>query len=157
MDDAVRTSPRPIRLHQGPLMGRILAACACGGLSAWLGLKILLPSPSGWIELAAGISAIVGILAAGFLFVGTYGYLANAPDTLLDEREVRDRDRAHRFAFKALALLSLLAWLASELLVKSGGPSDWAVMRNYLQVVFLLALILPAAYLAFSQSVLPED
>lgn len=151
-----KATPAP-KFHHGPRTGKALAVATLAGLPAWFALKFALPSESGVIELLSAFVALGGVVSGIVLFLGTYGFWANAPAELLDERQVAERDRAYVLSFRALALLCLAGWFAAELLHASSTVLTTAVLRNFLLVVFFLALMLPAAVTALRDTSRPDD
>lgn len=139
-----------LRISRRALAGRTAALLAAGGLTFWFAAKFALPSASGVLEIAVGLAALTGLVGAIALLAGPYGRLARAKAERLDERQLTQRDRAYRTAFGALAALTFAGWIAGEMAVSPGDRTvSPAVVRNFLFLVFVAALIAPAALLAF--------
>ena len=143
-------SERILRINLSPRAGRLLGSYALAAMHGWFIMKLALPSSSGWVEVSVGLAAITGMIASIVFFVCTYGVLANAPDTLLDERELADRNRAYFSAFKYLVLMTILGGLVPELMAKLFNfELSVGVMKNYMMLMFTTALVLPGAVLAW--------
>lgn len=146
------------QLRYGPKVGKVFAIAALGGLPLWLALKFQIPSTSGAAEIVSALAALFGILASIAIFVGPYGFQANAPATRLDECQLAQRDRIHLFAFRVLALLTFAGWLAAEAMVSGESTSiTTGVLRNFIYVIFVLSLTLPGALLALNDSGIDDD
>lgn len=146
-----KQSPKPTFTH-GPVTGKALAIVALAGIPLWFGLKFALPSPSGIVEMVSAVAALAGLIAGLVLFLGTYGFWANAPTALLDERQAAQRDQAYIQSFRVLALIVLGGWVGAEV----WGLASEPVLRNFLLVVFFLTMILPSAITALRDVVLND-
>ena len=139
------------RIHLSPRAGKILGSYALIGMHGWFLTKLILPSEDGVAELLVGIEAITGMLASVFFFVGTYSVIANAPEAMLDERELADRNRAYFGAFKYIVLMAMAGGMFPEFLAKVFGfELSVAMMENFMLLMFTTALILPGFLLAWS-------
>lgn len=142
---------RVVRIHLGPRTARILGTYALLAMHGWFLVKLGLPSGAGWPELVAGMLALTGMITSILFFLGTYGVLANAPDTMLDERQLSERNRAYFSAFKYLVLMCVLGGMVPELIAKLlHFELSLAVMKNFLLLMFTTALVLPGFILAWS-------
>jgi hypothetical protein len=109
------------------------------------------------------LGATAAFAAAGLLLVRRASRLLDeVPDRLLDEREIGERDAAHRHAhgltIGLLTLVTLIA-IADGVLARSGGtaliPGD-----NWIQVLVtttLVAGMIPAAVIAWSWTDLTDE
>lgn len=148
-----RATPRPLFEH-GPITGKVLAVIGLGGLPAWFLLKFDLPSTNGVVEIASALSALGGLICGLALFVGTFGFRANAPAGLIDERQVAERDAAYLISFRSLVVLCLAGWFGAEIVASQEDSVFTApVLRNFLLVVVFHALVMPAAVLALREPV----
>ncbi len=139
------------RINLSPRSGKILGSYALFAMHGWFLTKLTLPSADGVAELLVGIAAITGMLASVFFFVGTYGVIANAPDAMLDERELADRNRAYFGAFKYIVLMAMAGGMFPEFLAKVFDfDLSVATMENFMLLMFTTALILPGFLLAWS-------
>lgn len=139
------------RINLSPRAGKILGSYALIAMHGWFLTKLILPSEDGVAELLVGIAAITGMLASVFFFVGTYGVIANAPDAMLDERELADRNRAYFGAFKYIVLMTMAGGMFPEFLAKVFDfELSVAMMENFMLLMFTTALILPGFLLAWS-------
>lgn len=142
---------RILRIHLSPLMGKILGGYALIATHGWFLAKLSLPSQTGGSEVFVGLAAVTGMIASITFFVGTYGVLANAPDTMLDERELADRNRAYVSAFKYLVAMTIAGGMIPELLSKIFNfELSVAVMKNFMLLMFTTALVLPGFVLAWT-------
>lgn len=105
------------------------------------------------LQVAVGVLGLAGMVASVLLFLSTYSFRANAPDTQIDEREVVERNRAYFRAYQTLVLVLLLSYIVTEVLEKAFGwvPSR-GVIANFLTVLIFTALTLPAALLSWRDS-----
>jgi hypothetical protein len=141
---------RFVRINLSPRAGRLLGGVALVTMHGWFLLKLGLPSSSGFVELIVGLTAIMGMVTSIIFFVCTYGVLANAPDTLLDEREAADRNQAYFTAFKYIVLMTILGGLVPEFMAKLFRfELSVGVMINYMLLMFTTAIVLPGAVLAW--------
>lgn len=149
---------RSAAIALGPWAARVLGGYALLAMHAWFVLKLMLPSDSGAMELAAGMAALTGLLASIAFVICTYGVLASAPDALLDERQSAERKAAFFGAFKYLVALLLIGAIGSDLGAKIFGfDLSIAVFQNYLVLLLATALVLPATLLAWRDSALEDD
>jgi len=142
---------RFVRINLSPRAGRLLGGFSLVAMHGWFLLKLGLPSASGFVELIVGLSALTGLITSIIFFVCTYGVLANAPDTMLDERELADRNRAYFSAFKYIVLMTILGGLVPEFMAKLFKfELSVGVMTNYMLLMFTTAIVLPGAVLAWN-------
>jgi hypothetical protein len=147
---SVTARKKPITIVLGPLAARALGSFAVVAMHAWFIIKLTLPSQSGMPELAAGVLALSGLIASAAFFVCTYGVLANAPDDMLDEWQVLERNRAYFDAFRYLVAMLLVGGIGSELCARVlDFELTVGVMQNYLLLMFATAMVLPAGLLAW--------
>lgn len=143
---------RVVRLPLSPRAGLVLGGYSLTAMHAWFAIKLGLPSADGVPELIAGLAAATGMIASIVFFLSAYGVRANAPDEMLDEREVFDRNRAYVTAFKYLAAMSLLGGMVPELVAKLlQFDLSVGVFKNFLLVMFTTSLVLPGFLLAWSE------
>lgn len=139
-----------VRINLGHRTSKALSAYALGAMHLWFVLKLYLPSSEGLMELIVGLCALTGMIASFVFFVSTYGVLANAPDQMLDEREVGERYRAYFESFKFLILMTILGGMIPELMSKAlGFELSIGVMKNFILLMFTTGLVLPGAFLAW--------
>lgn len=146
---------RPSRFRrQGPRRLLVAANLAALGL---LAVADYLPG----IKLSTYL-AIAALLASLLLYLrlrGAIRLVADAPDELLDERQITIRNAAHVLAYRFLAIVSLLYigfWLGMEsqgLAEASGGEHPGA---NLLVSYTLLLASLPSMVLAWGLPSEPE-
>lgn len=147
-----KAETQPItKVKMGPRAGRLLSGYALGAMHLWFVAKLSLPSEQGVAELLVGLAALTGLIASIVFFVSSYGVLANAPDAMLDEREVADRNRAYFSAFKYLVAMTLAGGIIPEFLAKVFHfELSIGVMKNFMLLMFATAIVLPGAALAWS-------
>ena len=155
------TSPRPApdrgRLPAlGPRHARVLSVVALCAMWLWFTLKLVWPTlwPVAaplWAELAVGASALLGFASALVLFTCTYGFVANAPDRQLDEREMQERNAAYLRAYQYAVLLLLVGYIGSDVADRFMPTPEAArvIVTHFLNVAFLSCLIMPATILAW--------
>ena len=142
---------RVTRINLSPRAGKLLGSYALIAMHAWFFAKLGLPSENGGAEIAVGLAALTGMIASILFFVGTYGVMANAPDAMLDERELSQRNRAYFSAFKYLVLMTILGGMVPEFIAKAFNfELSVAVFKNYMLLMFTTALVLPGFMLAWS-------
>ena len=142
---------RVARINLSPWMGKALGSYALIAMHTWFLAKLGLPSETGGSEVAVGLAALTGMLASILFFVSTYGVMANAPDAMLDERELSQRNRAYFTAFKYLVLMTVLGGMVPEFIAKLFNfDLSVAVLKNYILLMFCTALVLPGFMLAWS-------
>lgn len=142
---------RITRINQSPRTARIVGSYALIAMHGWFFAKLGLPSEDGAAEVIVGLAALTGMITSILFFLGTYGVMANAPDTMLDERELADRNRAYFSAFKYLVAMALLGGVIPEFLAKAiGFELSVGVLKNYIFLIFTTALVLPGFFLACS-------
>lgn len=142
---------RITRINQSPRTARIVGSYALIAMHGWFFAKLGLPSEDGAAEVIVGLAALTGMITSILFFLGTYGVMANAPDAMLDERELADRNRAYFSAFKYLVAMALLGGVIPEFLAKAiGFELSVGVLKNYIFLIFTTALVLPGFFLACS-------
>ena len=142
---------RITRINQSPRTARIVGSYALIAMHGWFFAKLGLPSEDGAAEVIVGLAALTGMITSILFFLGTYGVMANAPDAMLDERELADRNRAYFSAFKYLVAMALLGGVIPEFLAKAiGFELSVGVLKNYIFLIFTTALVLPGFFLAWS-------
>ena len=144
-------TPRFVRINQSPRAARIMGGYALIAMHGWFFAKLGLPSADGSAEVIVGLAALTGMITSILFFLGTYGVMANAPDAMLDERELADRNRAYFSAFKYLAAMTIAGGVIPEFLAKAiGFDLSVGVLKNYIFLIFTTALVLPGFLLAWS-------
>lgn len=144
-------APRVTRINQSPRTARILGSYSLIAMHSWFLAKLGLPSADGSVEVIVGFAALTGMIASIVFFIGTYGVMANAPDAMLDERELADRNRAYFSAFKYIVAMTILGGMIPELLAKLFNfELSVGVMKNFMLLMFTTALVLPGFFLAWS-------
>jgi hypothetical protein len=148
-----------LRIDLGHRKSKALSGYALVAMHLWFVLKLNLPSSEGLMELIVGLCALTGMIASIIFFVSTYGVLANAPDQMLDEREVGERYRAYFDSFKYLLLMTILGGMIPELMSKAlGFELSVGVMKNFMLLMFTTGLVLPGTFLAWrDRPVIAED
>ncbi|MBU6252593.1 MAG: hypothetical protein KGN98_05330 [Alphaproteobacteria bacterium] len=132
-------------------MGRVVGSYALLAMHGWFLAKLALPSASGALEMLVGMAALTGLIASITFFVGSYGVIANAPDSMLDEREQSVRYRAYFSAFQYIVVMTIAGGMIPELLAKLFNfELSVAVMKNFMLLMFATALILPGFLIAWS-------
>ena len=155
--NAPARTPSKAYLNFSRTTARALSLGALGSLSLWFALKFLVADEPGpqqaGMQVAVGVLGLAGMVASVLLFLSTYSFRANAPDTQIDEREVVERNRAYFRAYQTLVLVLLLSYIVTEVLEKAFGwvPSR-GVIANFLTVLIFTALTLPAALLSWWDS-----
>lgn len=148
----ITETPRISRINLGPRTGKVLGFYALAAMHGWFLVKLALPSETGNAELGAGLAALTGMIASIVFFVSTYGVLANAPDRMLDERELAQRNQAYVGAFKYLVLMTILGGMIPEFLAKVFHfELSVGVMKNFMVLMFTTALVLPGFLLAWGE------
>lgn len=143
--------PRHVRINLSPRTGKILGSYALIAMHGWFFAKLGLPSSAGGAEVFVGFAALTGMIASIVFFVGTYGVLANAPDAMLDERELAERNRAYFSAFKYLVAMTIAGGMVPEFLSKLFNfDLSVAVMKNFMLLMFTTALVLPGFFIAWA-------
>ncbi len=143
--------PRHVRINLSPRTGKILGSYALIAMHGWFFAKLGLPSQAGGAEIFVGFAALTGMIASIVFFVGTYGVLANAPDAMLDERELAERNRAYFSAVKYLVAMTIAGGMIPEFLSKVFHfDLSVAVMKNFMLLMFTTALVLPGFVLAWA-------
>ncbi len=144
-------SPRFVRINQSPRAARIMGSYALIAMHGWFFAKLGLPSADGSAEVIVGLAALTGMITSILFFLGTYGVMANAPDAMLDERELADRNRAYFSAFKYIVGMAILGGVIPEFVAKViGFELSVGVLKNYIFLIFTTALVLPGFFLAWS-------
>jgi hypothetical protein len=127
-------------------------------VAAWVGLPLL-----GVTGIAWGIA--VGVLGLGVLLAALALYqfrraMAQAPDTQLDERQVRVRDRAYLDAYRVYATVVMLVLLIGAILA-DGLDQPVALTFDLVQPLIwgaiLYGMILPSAVVAWQEPDLPGE
>jgi hypothetical protein len=84
------------------------------------------------------------------MFLCTYNFVANAPASQLDERELADRNAAYFKAYQYAVILLLVGYLGTDFLARlfdfQVTPS---VTQNFFLLGFMTVLITPATILAW--------
>jgi len=141
---------RFVRIDLSPRSGKFLGSYALIAMHTWFFAKLGLPSASGGTEVAVGLAALTGMIASILFFVGTYGVMANAPDAMLDERELSQRNRAYFSAFKYIVLMTILGVVLPEFIAKVlNFELSVEFLKNYMLLMFTTALVLPGFMLAW--------
>lgn len=130
---------------------KVLSAVAIGGMYLWFALKFFLSGDQPELRLVVGLSGLVGVIGSIVVFFCTYGFVANAPDKYLDEREVQDRNAAYLQAYIYAVAMLLIGCIGSDLIGKTYSTFEVtpAVIANFLTVAFFTCLIMPATILAW--------
>lgn len=153
-----RSGRRPLTLVLGPRAARLLGGYALVAVYAWFMVRLVFPSATAALDLAASLLAVTGLIAAVAFFVCTYGVLANAPDDMLDEWQIAQRNRAYLSAFRWLVALVLLGAIGAEIATRLlRFEISISSMQNYLLLMLATAMVLPASFLAWRDSPLDRD
>lgn len=145
---------RPIR--------RILVVVAMLGypvlVLAWLGLPAVGVTGLAWAVLVGAIGLAV-LLSAATLYLFRRS-MAQSPDAMLDERQVRIRDRAYLAAYQVFAGITLIGLLVLGI----GGDAldapvtlTFDVMQPLIWGAILYGMILPSAVVAWQEPDLDEE
>lgn len=147
---ATHPRPRPV-LKYSLRTAKVLAIVTLTAAPVGLALDRLVSH-----QLPSAMLTLIGVLAVFALFVGPWGFLANAPATALDERELLIRDRVHVDSFRVIVLVLLVALLGCDAVAALWNVDiSGATLRHALRVVLVTSLALPAALWALRDQ--PED
>lgn len=148
--EAAKSAQKPMTIVLDPGAARALSTTALLAMHSWFIAKLALPSEDGALELWVGIAALTGMISSIAFFVCTYGVLANAPDTMLDERQRFERNRAYFDAFRSIVAMLVLGAVGAEFTTGIFGVElSVAILQNYLLLMFTTALVLPGTLLAW--------
>ena len=113
---------------------------------------VLLPAPDGEVPLAFSFVRLLGLCGAILLFLDVRGQRANAADTMLDERERADRDRAYVATHRVIVgvlFVGFIAMLAARLLGRT--LPDGEAMMDLISAFAIGAMALPGMFLAWRE------
>jgi len=141
-----------------PTSAKVLSVVAIGALYAWFLLKLFLTGDQPAMQLVVGVLGLIGVVSSIVMFLCTYGFVANAPDNCLDEREIQDRNAAYMRAYIYAVSMLLVGYIASDIVGKvySGFEVTQDVVTNYLNLSLFTSLIIPATVLAWRDKGLDE-
>ena len=154
MMEARKLPPKPLnRTHRQRLVIGLYLGYALIVAFWTLSSQLKNPWPMAFVVISAA-----GIFYAFRELVIRHGFwvLANAPDTDLDERQVKARDNAYRLSyalFSSLAALGILYWYLATDAKKLGLwlPSTSNELNAVFWGVWLLMVSLPTAVLAWTE------
>lgn len=163
----VRSAKRPFGRSLSPATARglVIALYALYPIGCVLQL-IADETATGDALRIAGLSLVVAAFAAFAVLAGSsLQRQAQEPETLLDERELADRNRAAYQAhsvFAGIVLLSLIYLMLRQDLSDNRNLDLWApATGDHWNAIFwgaaMLAMTLPAAFLAFRKSHADQD
>lgn len=133
-----------------PATARVLTALALACLHGWFLLKFLLVEPNPILIQAVGLTGLVGMLAAVFVFLTRYTFQATANRRELDERELSQRNEAYYRTYQYVIVMVLLGLVVMEFWERSTGLEiSIGQLRNFFTVLFFSVLIMPATVLAW--------
>jgi len=137
-----------LRLRPGT--ARILSAASLLALAVGLILKLV---PSADSAAAGSLLSVLGMVGVCVMFVCTYGFIANAPDTQIDERELQVRNAAYFRSYQYGVFAIFFVLIGSEIAEKMFDVQLSALqLRELLSALFFSALIMPATILAWHDS-----
>lgn len=142
-----------------PRGARALSGAAIGGLYAWFILKFFVSDDRPWLQVAIGLLGLLGVVGSLVMFCCTYGFLANAPDSSLDERELQQRNAAYLRAYTYAVSMLLIGYIGTDLIGKVFASIEVSssMIRNFLNLAFFTCLIMPAAILAWRDQPISEE
>ena len=134
-----------------PRAAKMLSALSIGSLYLWFVLKIFLTGDPTPLSMVVGLVGLVGVVSAIVMFLCTYSFVANAPNEVLDERELQDRNAAYMSAYVYAVSLLLIGYIGADVVGKiySGFEVTPEVVKNFLNVALFTCLITPATILAW--------
>lgn len=134
-----------LRQRRLAVIGQLVSFPVILSMGSWLSLSV------GWTTLFA---LFIYLASAFYLYRGTgLWHYGNAPDELLDERQVQVRNRAYRLGYSFVSLLLIM--LISYLLM--AADMGWSSLAAYDQrsglfwTLFAVVLVLPSAILAWTE------
>lgn len=137
-----------LRLRPGT--ARLLSAASLLALAVGLILNLVPIAAGSPLLRAASLLSVLGMVGCCAMFVCTYGFIANAPDTQIDERELQVRNAAYfrSYQYGTIAVVCVLACseLAEQLL---GLELSGRQYRHLLSALFFSAMMMPATILAW--------
>jgi hypothetical protein len=135
-----------------PRTGKLLGGYALIAMHGWFVVKLTLPSQTGLVEPLVGFAALTGLVASACFFLGTYGSLARASETTLDERELASRNRAYFSAFRYIVLMTFVGGIIPDLLASFFNfELSVGILQNFILLMFATALVLPGFLIARSE------
>ena len=134
----------------------VLSVVVIDGLWVWFLMKCFLPSASGTLETLVAALAAVSTAALFPLQASTYGYWAHATTAQIDERQAAQRQTAFYWTLLYVLTGILLAYISVDA-ERLQTLLTMSVIRNYLFVLFLTALAMPTALLAWFDSGAHDD
>jgi hypothetical protein len=145
-----RRADRSKYLALTPGSARVLSLISIGGMHLWFILKFFLEGTAPALQFVVGLTALVSIVGCTVVYVCTYNFVANAPSTLLDERELAERNAAYFRSFQYVCVLLLVGYIGTDVSARTIEPViSKQVIANYFVVAFFTSLIMPAAILAW--------
>ena len=133
-----------------PSRARILSVVSLGGLHAWLVLKWVLPLEQNWAGLVVSGLALVSFVSTIAMFLTTYSFVAHAPNSDIDERELAQRNEAYLRTHQYLFTMLILGAIALEVAARwSGFQAGVSQYQAFLTVLGFSSLILPGCILAW--------
>lgn len=141
------------RIALSPAKVRVLSVVSLGGLAGWFVSKLVLPLADPSIQLFVGVLALVSFISSIVVALSGHAYLANAPDKLLDERELSQRNAAYFRAYQISAVAVLIGLIGiHRIAIWTDNTATYSVYENYLTVLFFAHLVLPASILAWREA-----
>lgn len=141
------------RIALSPAKVRVLSVVSLGGLVGWFVSKLVLPLSDPSIQFFVGVLALLSFISSIVVALSGHAYLANAPDKLLDERELSQRNAAYFRAYQ-ISAVAVLAGLIGihRIAIWTNNIASSSVYENYLTVLFFAHLVLPASILAWREA-----
>ena len=145
MTDTVRAP-----IHLSAPAARRLSILVLGCLFGGYMLAAVLPQAPRALEAGFSLLKITGLLGAFALFLDGHGQTANAPDTMLDERQRVERDRAYVRSHQIIVGALFAAFVYTVPAVPLGWwlPAQGAAI-DLLSAFGIAALALPGIILAW--------
>jgi uncharacterized membrane protein len=151
-----QSGPRDADMELSRPIRRLLVVAAMLGyplfVLAWVGLPAAGVTGIAWGATVAAIGLVV-ILSAAQLYLFRRS-MAQSPDALLDERQVRIRDRAYLVAYQVFAALTMLGLIV----VGIGSDAldrpvvvDFDVVQPLIWGAVLYGIVMPSAVVAWQE------
>jgi hypothetical protein len=133
-----------------PRSAKALSAVSIAAMWLWFLLKLHLTDEQTGVQALVGLCALIGLIGCIVMFLCTYNFVANAPASQLDERELADPNAAYFKAYQYAVILLLVGYLGTDFLARlfdfQVTPS---VTQNFFLLGFMTVLITPATILAW--------
>ncbi len=147
----MKTSTRFSYMNLSPRTVRALFVAMLVGLWGSLLMKFGMAVEHPVLLISFGVLMLIGIGAAGGLFLSSLSFIAHAPEGQIDERELAERNRAYFDTVRLIGLVILLAGLVTSFGERVGLRVTLPIMENFLMRLFLTTIVAPAGFLAWRQ------